>query len=156
MNAAATETREIIAADEMVGSLMSITLDELKQQSKVWHLLSEDEQEAVIARIDKRVREAVRQCVDHVAAAGFTRVPAKIDGIAIKGEVKATLKIAAPQSDAAVHRLFDSQGLSCMVVLADASEFAEQAHDHEPDADQLGLALKGIGDSDAARPDTET
>lgn len=138
MNEAA-DTREVIAADEMVHDVMAITLDELKAQSKVWHLLSEDEQDAVIERTEKRVRDAVRECVRHVSAAGFVRAPAKIESVTVKNGTKVVLSLTG--DDSGRHELIDAQGTVCLIVLANASDIAEQMHEHEPDANQPDLPL---------------
>lgn len=153
--AATTEPLADISAATMVNDLMSITLDELKQAPDAWQKLTEDEQDAAIQRIENRVKEAVRQAINLVASGGYVRVPATVDAIAIKGEVKATLKVKAMPTDRSLHELFESQGRSCLIVLADAEEFAGQPHQHEADADQLGLALGGIAGGKDAQPDSD-
>jgi hypothetical protein len=133
------DTRTVIAADEMVHDLMAIALDELKQAPALWHLMSETAQDEVIQRVDKRVRDAVRDCVDHVAAAGCTRAVATIESVTVKSGMKIVLQLS--KHDESRHELIDAQGETCLVVLADASAFADQAHDHEPNADQPALPL---------------
>lgn len=152
--AATTEPMQDIVAATMVNDLMSITLDELKAAGDVWHRLGETEQDEAIARIEKRVKDAIRECVELFATSGFARVPAKLDAITIKGAIKVALSVNALPHSAEAHELFQAQGSSCVIVLADPSDFM-QSHDHKPDADQLGLALGGIAGSDEAQPDAE-
>ena len=137
----------------MVGELMAISLDELKHAQDVWQKLSQDEQDATIARIEARVKDAVRQCVTLVATQGFTRIPATVESITIKDGIKVQLTVS--RIDANRHALTDSQGHATSIVLANIEQFTAAPHGHKGESDQLGLELGKIAGNDANKPDAE-
>lgn len=137
----------------MVGDLMAITLDELKSAYDVWQKLGENEQDEAISRIERRVKEAVTQCVRLVSTQGFTRLPATLEQITIKDGIKAQLSLS--KHDASRHELTDAAGGIVTLVLADLSQFVDAPHAHKAEADQLGLALGQIADSDNAKPSND-
>lgn len=147
-----TEPMQDISAATLLSDLMSISLDELKNAGDVWHRLNEEEQDKAIERIEIRTKDAIRQAVALIATGGYTRVPAKLESLTVKDGVKCVLKVGP--ADQHRHELFDAQGSSCLIVLADAEDFIHP-HEHKPDADQLGLALGGIAGSDEAQPDSD-
>lgn len=145
-----------IAAENLVHELMAVTLEELKHAQDVWQKLSADEQDAVIARVDKRVRTAAREALEEFSAHGLTRVQASIESITVKDGIKAVLSLS--KSDAGRHELIDAQGGKCTVVLAPISAWTDGKHGHKADAPQreleLGSVLGSIANSEAAKPTT--
>lgn len=144
----------VIAAETMIGDIMSITIDELKHAQDVWQKLGEAEQDDVIERVERRVKDTVTQCVRMIATQGFTRIPATLEQLTIKDGIKAQLSIS--KADAARHELTDAQGSVVTLVLADVSQFIDAPHGHKAEADQLGLALDKIAGSENAKPSNDS
>lgn len=131
-----------MAADTMHGDLMQLVVDELKAAQDVWQKLTEGEQADAIDRIRSRTAEAVTQCVEMIAMRGFTSIRAKVDSVTVKDGIKAVLTLS--QHDNARHALFDSQGASVYLVLADPDQFAGGTETIKPDPDQGALVLSAI------------
>ena len=65
-----------IASETMLGDLTKTIVDELKVMPDVCQKLSQSKQDGVIERVEKRVREAVRVCVELIASNGRSTIPA--------------------------------------------------------------------------------
>lgn len=126
----------------VVGDLMGLTLDELRNAQDVWQKLSEDEQDNVIHRVEARVKAAVTTVVRMISAQGFTRVPAKIESITIKDGMKAVLLPLSIGEDR--HALIDAQGTTVTIVLANIDRFVDAPHEHKAEPVQRDLALEGL------------
>lgn len=133
---------DAIAAETMVGDLMALVTDELKNAPDVWQKLGEVEQQQMIDRIRTRVQTAVGECVRIIATEDFTRIRASIDSIAVKDGIKAVLTLS--RHDPKRHDLVDAQGSGVFIVLADAEAFGGGAFDVKPDPDQQALTLNEI------------
>lgn len=148
MTAGTAQTEYTEFADSTLkGELMAITLDELKAASDVWHKLGEQEQDEVIERIEKRVRDAVMQTIHLLSSHGFARVPAALESVTVKDGIKAVAIVS--RTDAARHELIDAQGSVVTLVIADLSQFTDSPHEHKAEPDQSELRLQtrldGIG-----------
>lgn len=131
-----------VARETMHGDLMALVLDELKAAPDVWQKLGETEQAEVIERVRQRTRDAIAECVGLIASEGFTRLRAKVEAIAVKADIKATLSLV-PNGNA-LHELVEAQGTHVYLVLADPSTFTGGAEAIRPDPDQGALTLDAI------------
>ncbi len=144
-----------LAAGTLKGELMAITLDELKAADDVWHKISQDDQDGVIERIEKRVRNAVTQTIRLLSSHGFARVPAKLDSLTVKDGIKAVASVS--MTDPSRHELIDATGSIVTLVIADLSQFTESPHGHkaEPDQSELRLQQELGGIFDKARNEAD-
>lgn len=138
-----TEKNEItaveLAAPTMLGDLMAIVVDEIKAAPDVWQKLSEHKQDALIHRVEQRVREAVRQCVELIAANGRVAIPGAIESVQVKDALKAVVIVA--KSDPHRHELIDATKKAVMIVIADPTDYSGGAGDVKADKDQPELPL---------------
>lgn len=143
-----------MAAQAMLRDLMAVTLDELRQGNHLWHQLTIEEQDAAIARIDKRCRAVILHALRHLSSAGFVRLHAVLDSITVKDSIKVQLTV--PKSDPARHELYDSGGEVVSIVLAEPEAFMG-AHGFKAEGPQLDLILRDALDSiaglDCSRPE---
>ncbi len=136
-----------LASETLLGDLMSLVIEELKAAPDVWQKLSESKQDAVIGRVHQRVREAVRQAVELIAANGRTAIPANLEQVTVKDTYKAVLTLS--KTDPNRHELVDATGRAVVIVIADAEEFSGGAGEVKPDPDQPDLPVSGVGAGDA-------
>lgn len=140
-----TETTEVteedsgVAAETMLGDLMTLVLDELKAAPDVWQKLGENEQDDVIDRVRRRCEDAVEDCVRIIATQGFARIRAKVDTITVKDGIKATLTLS--QHDPERYELIDAQGSSVFIVVADVEQFSGGTSGIKAEPDQRALLL---------------
>jgi len=148
-------TDELLLSAEHLGSdLMGLCLQELKALPDVWQKLSEEKQRSVIDRVQSRVDDAVRQAVNLIASNGKTSVVADLAGVAIKGGVSATLKIASTNTRDALHALYEATGRACLLVIASPDEFTGGMDGaHQPDPQQPALDLDDAADEIEDGPD---
>jgi hypothetical protein len=126
-----------MAASTLKGELMAITLDELKAARDVWQKLSEDDQDGVIERVEKRCRDAVTQTIRLLSSHGFARVPAALEQLTVKDGIKAVAVVA--KTDPARHELIDAQGSIVTLVIADLSQFTDAPHGHKAEPNQTDI-----------------
>lgn len=112
-----------IAAETMLGDLMSLVVEELKAAPDVWQRMNEDKQSEALYRIENQCRGAVRKCVDIIAAQGNVFVNAVVSQVVFKEGVKIELK--TPVITEATHELAECTGKVVKVVILDESEFTE-------------------------------
>jgi hypothetical protein len=138
-----TEKNEVhtveLAQATMLGDLMQIVVDEVKAAPDVWQKLSEHKQDALIHRVEQRVREAVRQCVELIAANGRVAIPGAIESVQVKDALKAVVIVA--KSDPHRHELIDATKKAVMIVIADPTDYHGGAGDVQADKDQPELPL---------------
>lgn len=143
-----TEKNEVptveLAQATMLGDLMQIVVDEVKAAPDVWQKLSEHKQDALINRVEQRVREAVRQCVELIAANGRVAIPGAIESVQVKDALKAVVIVA--KSDPHRHELIDATKKAVMIVIADPTDYHGGAGDVQADKDQPELPLAQKGD----------
>lgn len=112
-----------IAAETMLGDLMSLVVDELKAAPDAWQKMSERKQSDVLYRVENRCRDAVEKCVDIIAAQGNVFVNAVVSQVVFKEGVKIELK--TPVITEATHELAECAGKVVKIVILDQGEFTE-------------------------------
>ena len=134
----ATEATELV--DELLfGELHDLVLTEFKELPKPWPAMSQEEQDDLIERTDKRIEAMLTQATRLVVAHEFPWVPGKLEGVSTKGgKIKATVIVEALAKDR--YHLFDAaDGEPVMVTLADHREFMGTAGTIQSEAGQPDL-----------------
>lgn len=126
-----------LARETMQGDLMALVIDELKAAPDVWQRMSESKQDDVIARVQQRVGEAVRQAIELIATNGRTAIPATLEQVTVKDSIKGVVTVAKNESSR--HDLTDAVGRAVILVVADLEEFSGGADDVKADPDQRGF-----------------
>jgi len=129
----------ILAADTMLGDLVSLMIEEIRAIPDVWQKLSEFQQEEVIERVTRRVGSNVREAVKMIASDGREVITAELEQITAKDGIKAVCTLV--KHDPNRHALLDSVGKAVLIVVADPSAFLN-GELPKPDPQQADL----IGD----------
>ena len=129
-----------IARETMLGDLMKVCLDEIRAAPDVWPKLSQEKQEDVIDRVERRVSAAVREAVEIIAAKGRIAIAATLEQVTVKDGIKAVVTLS--RSDSRRHELIDACGQNLLLVVADATEHMGGAGVHKPEPDQPGLPIE--------------
>lgn len=111
----------ILAADTMLGDLVSLVIEEIRAAPDVWQKLNEFQQEEVIERVTRRVGSHVREAVKMIASDGREVITAELEQITAKDGIKAVCTLA--KHDPNRHALLDSVGKAVLIVVADPSAF---------------------------------
>ena len=136
-----------VAAETMLGDLMSLCVNELKAAPDVWQKMSEDTQSDVIQRVEDQCRAAVDKATLIIAAGGIAgSVVATVDSVTFKDGIKVVLK--CPSADQGAHALADCQGDNVLVVISDSDQFSNTSSAPQAEADQRGLDLDADGDKE--------
>ncbi len=138
---------------DLLRSLMDITISELKLGHDPWQKLPQHKQDQIIDRVANRSRDLVREMLSIISSEGFKRVPVTVDQIVIKDGIKAQISLG--KGEAGRHHLYDAQGQLCTLVLVDAEQFTDAPHGFKADLQQLTLPLSELTDAqqDAGEPD---
>lgn len=128
-----------IAAETMLGDMMQLVIGEMRALPNVWEKLSQDRQDEVIGRVQKRCADAVRQCVQMIATSGRTAIPGALDSVTVKDGIKAVVKLS--MTDPNRHELIDACGRGVIVIVADAAEFAGGADEIKGEPDQREMDI---------------
>lgn len=149
----ATAESVITAKETMLGDLMKLVTDELKQMPEVWQKLSYDKQQRIIERVQTRVGDAVRECVKIIAAEARPTITANLEQVTSKDGIKAVLKVAA--MDPNRHNLFDSVSMPVLLVVASSDEYQGGADKVQPESDQRAMDLNSTVVSSTDEADIE-
>lgn len=142
-----------VAAATMLGDLIALVVDELKAAKMHWSLLPQIDQDATLARIDIRCKDAVTRCVEIIAARACVSVGAEVESVTFKDGVKAVLRLSKGEG---AHLLADSEGQTVRVVFADSEEFEGRgtAPKSQPDQRDMLGGDDAIGGAPAWKPPT--
>lgn len=142
-----TESSEEVAsfeAYELLGrDLLELVMQELKAMPDVWQKLSEDRQADVIDRATRSIKEAARDAINLIVSNGFERVSAQVDGVQIKDDIKATLKVYRHNNASSLDELYQAHGQDILIVLASAQDFDARMEEIVADPDQPELDIPG-------------
>jgi hypothetical protein len=114
----------IMARDTALGDLRDMLLDTMKHEHNPlpWHMRKESEQKATIERVTTAAAYAVDRLVEIIAAEGRRTMKGKlIKVVSSKGEIQTQVNF--DRFDELRHDLFDAQGLSVLLAIADATSF---------------------------------
>ncbi len=120
---------------ETVGKdLLGALVQEIKLLPDVWVKLSESRQEDIIDRLRKRVSANVQTAVHMIQGRGRMVVKGELEQVAIKDDVKATLRFS--QAAANINELYLTTGKPVMVILSGSEEFTGGMDEVKPMPDQ--------------------
>lgn len=135
------ETGVEIAEETLLGDLMKVVLDEIKAAPKAWDQMSEQEQDSMIDRVERRCRSAARTAADLINSNGRTHVRARVDYVKFKdGEAIAVFK----GFGLGFHTIAEASE-PVLIILPEELPSMEAPHGHTHDDKQTDLPL-----SDAA------
>lgn len=134
-----------MTAATMGKDLLGFLVQEFKAMPDVWQKLPEHKQNEVIERALRRVETVVGQAVHLIMSEGRTTVVADIEGIAIKDEIKATLKISKLNPHEARNELFENAGQACLIVISNPANFTAGMDEVKGESDQRAFDLGGNG-----------
>lgn len=138
-----------MTAATMGKDLLGFLVQEFKAMPDVWQKLPEHKQNEVIERATRRVESVVGNAVHLLMSEGRTAVVADIEGIAIKDEIKATLKISKLNSHESRNELFENAGQACLIVISNPKDFTGGMDEVKGEPDQRGFDLGGAHVVDA-------
>lgn len=144
-----------MTAATMGKDLLGFLVQEFKAMPDVWQKLPEHKQNEVIERALRRVETVVGQAVHLLMSNGRTAVVADLEGIAIKDEIKATLKISKSNSHESRNELFENVSQACLIVIANPKEFMGGMDQVKGDADQHAFDLRSNAFDDAVDAEFE-
>lgn len=136
-----------LAARTLTGDLRDWLLRFVRDQRAPWHLLGEEQQTKLAARIEGECEDLVRRTVEIVGARNFRSIGVALDQVAFKPRgIEAKMTFGA--MDAATrHALVDAQGGRVVIVVVDPDLFrgARGLAAIERDEPELPLAI-GAGE----------
>lgn len=127
------ESKDIntITEETMIGDLMSFMTQEFKAMPDVWQKLGESHQREIVYRAELAAKKVVREAVEILASGGEVTAKLTVDQVVFKDGAKVVLK--AGFTTQAIHDIADRQGKTCLVVIPESQDIAEQI----PDSDKL-------------------
>lgn len=127
-----------VSAQTMLGDLMNTVIDELKAAPRVWQEMSEQQQDDVLQRIELRCKDAVRQCVQIIAAEGQIRIPVTIKQTTIKDGVVCQVEFIHSNH---VVDMIEAQTKTGMLVLVNSDNFLNEDSKPKAEPDQKAMDL---------------
>lgn len=144
----------LLASDTMKGDLITALVDELKAAPNVWPKLSQQQQDEVIFRFERRVGAAIREAVRMIASDNRPSIEATLEQITAKDGIKAVITLSKNHSQR--HDLLDAVGQAVLIVVADAEPYSGGDRPKpEPDQRQLLTATEAQQAAQDAAGDSE-
>jgi len=142
------------AAKQLGAALIDAALTEVKALARPWQQMTEDQQDEVLERITKQVREAVGETVRLLSTRGAHHLVCKLEQITVKKGAKAVLVIP---KGAFGDDLLDAVGQQ--VILVVGPELKPEIAKPAPDPDQGDLLAQvhlgnGVGGDGDGQPDS--
>jgi hypothetical protein len=133
-----SDDTETIVSETLTGDVRDEIIALLKRIS-VWDTLSEYQQHSAVSAATETATKLVHTAVRLIAADGRQPIMAKVESVAVKKDIKATLTIA--KSDPLRHQLADSTGKEVVLVVADIAPFRGErgAVEITPDEPELPM-----------------
>jgi len=126
----------------LLGDLIKVTVDSLKQMDRPWVNLSEEEQNRIIGNVTHTMRQAVREaCVIIDDSVDKIRIRAQVDSITIKDGIKAVLKVDANNDGR--HALSDSSGEYVDIIICRIGDLLHEGGAPTADPQQSAMELNG-------------
>jgi len=120
-------------------NLIRAMLVHIKAQKKIWRLMTESEQDTMLAQFDDDLRGAIRSAVDLVAADGMPHIKVKLEKVTFTDQVQGT--ISMENTDELRHRLADAARKTVILVVPDYDAHLQGERPRgEPEQTDLGLA----------------
>lgn len=128
-----------IGETTMLADLMACVIQELKVLPKAWDSMSKSEQDEVIERIEKQMREAADQAINIIASCGMAEVSGTVDEVKFKGGARAVITFASVNQG--VHSLADAQGHFVKIIIPETEDLVNDSDKPVGEADQRALKL---------------
>jgi hypothetical protein len=128
-----------MTAQSMGADLLNALLLEIKLLAKPWPKMSERQQNDLIDRLRKRIKDQVAMAVHILASDARVCIAGDLDQITIKDGVKAVIKMSS-----AIEQLSDlcaAQGRAVLVVVANPGAHTEGMDDIKGEPDQRAMDL---------------
>lgn len=133
-----TDEEQSLAADTLVGDLRDAILDRLRNMQKPWPQCSESEQRDIADHAQSVAENLTKRAVQIMAAKGRMTIAADlVQYTQKKGIIEAKIKTKATSDTA--RSFFESEGMTVLLVAADASEFEGERNPPDIDEDQGDL-----------------
>ena len=126
-----------LAAKTLSGDIRDFLLDRVKNLGKPWPAMTEQEQRDQIMAAKEAAVRLVRKTAELIAAEGRKAMVGQLVKVQIKDKIQCQIDFA--KTDECRHELFDSQGLSVLLVVADAQPFIGERGPAEASPDQGDL-----------------
>lgn len=135
-----------LVAGELHAALRDAVLEEVKAARNVWEKMSEFDQEALIIRVDQRMRWLIEKVVGMLIGHDFPVVKAKLEQLTAKDGLKATVMISS--SDKARYDVLDAVGSTIYMVIGDVREFEKERGRFTSQPDQPELPGMDVAQSE--------
>jgi len=145
-----------MAAKTMTGDLREAVLELFKHRQKSWQEMSEADQRAAVATVESFCHRAVTMAVGIIAADGRKAISATLKKAVVKdGAIEGTVVLG--RYDDQRHALFDAQGSSIIITIADPQAYDGQRAEAVVDPDQGDMlgADQDSADEDVAEDPAE-
>lgn len=147
-----------IARKTMTGDLRDALLQLFKDRQKPWAQMTEAEQRSAAAVLESACFNATRRAVGIIAADGRKAISATLKKAVVKdGAIEGTVVLS--RHDEQRHALFDAQGSSIIITIADAEAYSGERKPAEVQPDQPDMLAGedgGGGDQEDAPADAAT
>ena len=134
----AVRTSETIAGD-----LVSALVQEFRLLPDIWAKLGHEEQREIVDRIRERVRDNVREAVRLIASGDRMTIAAELRKVTFADKAEALFAIS--KRDPAAMELCHVQGLTCLIVMADARQHMGGVDAEQKDVRQRDMFERGAG-----------
>lgn len=134
---------EEITKETMTGDIRDILLDILRNHTKSWGELTEDEQRTLAADVQERCEYVVAKAVNLLAADGRPVIEGHLESVTVKDGFKAVITMS--KEHALRHSLVDAQGFAVLVVVTDADQYKGEKAPVEIDPNQRALPVDDTG-----------
>lgn len=123
----------------LLGDLVKMVINELKQLQLGWGMTPERQQELIIERVTNNVRNAVIDVTKIIAANGRPHLEAEVEQVVFKDGIKAVLQISKTMAER--HVLSDAVGSMVLIVIP---EIDKHLGGDAPKADKNQLDITGL------------
>jgi hypothetical protein len=130
---------KIITAETMGKDLLGALVTEIRLLKKPWEKLSENQQNELIERLRNRIGDSIAQAVHILAADGRVVCQGDLDQVTIKDGVKAVVKFSLSQPN--LHEMYEAQGKSVLLVVADEKKFTTGMDEVQGESDQRTMDM---------------
>jgi hypothetical protein len=146
------------AAKQLGAALIDAALTEVKALARPWQQMTADQQDDVLERITRQVRDAVGDTIRMLSTKGAHHIVCELEQITIKKGAKAVLAIPKGELD---QDLLDAVSQQVILVIGPELTEARDIPKPAPDPDQpdllgqahLGSGVGGDGGADGAEDD---
>lgn len=130
-----------MAASTMLGDMMQLVVQELKDVEKPWQQISEEHQGEILDRAEARITGFIEKAVSIIAGGNNVSLTAKLESVTFGDVAKIVLKTGVDVP--AIHDLTaHGKGNAVKISILDAGEYLSDSStkpEAEPDQKDLGI-----------------